>query len=396
MPTRQPPYPNVTIPPDRADGSSSFVHRALILTARIGRWPSPVLLPVLLALMALASWPWGDLRGAVALAYACLTAGDWLLLALLPRAARSWGPVTPSLLGLALVRFLLFLSIGLLGQSAGHGATAVVLNLALAAVAAYATWVEPFHITLTHQTLTHPALKATPPVRALHISDIHFEGQSPRERRLIEQVRTQQPDLVFLTGDYLNLSSVYDPVAQDGALHLLAQFEARQGIFAVTGSPPVDVPSVVPGIFAGLPIRWLDDEAVPVAIHGARFWVLGVRHTYDEPRDIQALTRLVASTPQVSVRILLYHTPDLMPVAASLGIDLYLCGHTHGGQIRLPLYGALATSSRWGKRYEHGRYREGRTTLYVSRGLGVEGLGAPRARFLAPPEIIAWRIGPGE
>jgi len=185
-------------------------------------------------------------------------------------------------------------------------------------------------------------------------------------------------------------------VAQDGARHLLAQFEARQGIFAVTGSPPVDVPSVVPGIFAGLPIRWLDDEAVPVAIHGARLWVLGVRHTYDEPRDIQALTRLVASTPQDSVRILLYHTPDLMPVAASLGIDLYLCGHTHGGQIRLPLYGALATSSRWGKRYEHGRYREGRTTLYVSRGLGVEGLGAPRARFLAPPEIIAWRIGPGE
>ncbi len=127
-------------------------------------------------------------------------------------------------------------------------------------------------------------------------------------------------------------------------------------------------------------------------VNGARLWLLGVRHTYDEPRDTRALTHLVTSTPADGVRILLYHTgPDAG--RSPLDIDLYPCGHTHGGQIRLPFYGALATSSRWGKRYEHGRYREGRTTLYVSRGLGVEGLGAPRARFLAPPEIITWHIG---
>lgn len=393
MPHRRPPYPNVVIPPDRADGSSSFVHRALILTAWIGRWPSLVILSLLAALTALAAWPWKAMRGQMALAFACFLAGDWLLLTLLPQAARSWGPVTPSLLGLALVRCPIFLVPGVLGQSTGYWLTAIILNLALTAVAAYATWVEPFHIVTTRQTLTHAGLEVTSPIRALHISDIHFEGQSPREDRLIVHVGLHQPDLIFLTGDYLNLSSVYDPGAQEGARRLLGRLEARHGVYAVTGSPPVDVPSIVPGIFDGLPIRWLDDEAVPVEVNGTRLWVLGVRHTYDEPRDARALTRLVAETPTDGARILLYHTPDLMPVAASLGIDLYLCGHTHGGQIRLPLYGALATSSRWGKRYEHGRYREGRTTLYVSRGLGVEGLGAPRARFLAPPEIIAWHIG---
>jgi predicted MPP superfamily phosphohydrolase len=72
--------------------------------------------------------------------------------------------------------------------------------------------------------------------------------------------------------------------------------------------------------------------------------------------------------------------------------DLYLCGHTHGGQIRLPLFGALITSSDFWKRYEMGRYEEGHTTLYVSRGLGMEGMGAPRARFLAPPEIVLWTL----
>jgi hypothetical protein len=89
---------------------------------------------------------------------------------------------------------------------------------------------------------------------------------------------------------------------------------------------------------------------------------------------------------------LLYHTPDLMPHAARLGVTLYLAGHTHGGQLRLPIYGAMATSSRWGKRYEMGRYQEHKTILYVNRGIGMEGLGAPRARFLAPPEVVLWEL----
>ena len=85
-----------------------------------------------------------------------------------------------------------------------------------------------------------------------------------------------------------------------------------------------------------------------------------------------------------------------MPDAVETGVDLYLAGHTHGGQLRLPLFGALVTSSDFWKRYEAGRYREGQTTLYVSRGLGMEGLGAPRARFLAPPEIVVWDLHPGQ
>jgi len=83
-----------------------------------------------------------------------------------------------------------------------------------------------------------------------------------------------------------------------------------------------------------------------------------------------------------------------MPEAVELGVNLYLCGHTHGGQISLPLYGALATSSKYGKRYEAGLYQQQHTRLYVSRGLGVEGMGAPRARFCSPPEVILWTLEP--
>jgi predicted MPP superfamily phosphohydrolase len=89
----------------------------------------------------------------------------------------------------------------------------------------------------------------------------------------------------------------------------------------------------------------------------------------------------------------LYHTPDLAPVAAAQGVDLQLSGHTHGGQVRLPFFGALFTSSLYGKKFEAGRYQVGALTLYVSRGIGLEGKGAPRARFLCPPEMILWEIG---
>jgi predicted MPP superfamily phosphohydrolase len=85
-----------------------------------------------------------------------------------------------------------------------------------------------------------------------------------------------------------------------------------------------------------------------------------------------------------------------MPQAVAHGLNLYLCGHTHGGQVRLPIYGALLTSSQLGKRYEMGHYREDDTHLYVSRGLGLEGLSAPRVRFLCPPEMTLVTLRPAD
>ncbi|MBE0695350.1 MAG: hypothetical protein IH586_00335, partial [Anaerolineaceae bacterium] len=105
-------------------------------------------------------------------------------------------------------------------------------------------------------------------------------------------------------------------------------------------------------------------------------------------RDPSTLRRLAADIQPDAFTLLLYHPPDLIYEASLVGIDLYLCGHTHGGQIRMPLYGAIVTASAFGKQFEAGKYQLGPTVLYVSRGLGMEGGFAPRARFLAPPEIV--------
>ena len=389
---KTPEYP--TIPPDRADGRSSFVHLALIVTGKLGQIAPLKLLPAWAALAAIAGWPWQTTLRLPAIGIsAAFIAIDWTMLGLLPAKRRSWGPVTPSLLGLTLVRTLLSWTGALLVPNGAGLAIVAILHTLLSAIAIYATWIEPFRLGVTQQTYHLPQWdESTPPLRMLHISDLHFEGPSPREDALMAQVAALAPDLILLTGDYLNLSSVYDPDAQAGARDLLARLHAPLGVYAITGSPVVDIAGIVPEIFAGLDIRWLDDEAHTIQHGELALHLLGIRTTYDEARDAAALQRLMQTGPRDALTVLLYHTPDLMPEAAKLGVQLYLCGHTHGGQLRLPFYGALATSSRWGKKYEMGLYREGNATLYVSRGLGVEGLGAPRARFLAVPEIILWTL----
>ena len=96
------------------------------------------------------------------------------------------------------------------------------------------------------------------------------------------------------------------------------------------------------------------------------------------------------------LRVLLYHTPDLAPQAAAEGVDLYLCGHTHGGQIRLPGLGALLTASRFGNRYALGLQRlPNGGYIYTTSGTGFEGLGLPRLRVLDPPEVAVFAVTVG-
>jgi uncharacterized protein len=177
----------------------------------------------------------------------------------------------------------------------------------------------------------------------------------------------------------------------------LSQMSAPYGIYATLGSPPVDLREEVVPIFSGLPIRLMrhDWEQVDLG-DGRSLTLLGMDCTHHLPTDRAQLEALTAVAPNNTPQILLYHSPELMPEAVEHGLSLYLCGHTHGGQVRLPLIGPLLTSSQLGRKYVMGLYRHGRTRLYVSRGVGLEGLSAPRIRFMAPPEVTLITLMPTE
>jgi hypothetical protein len=359
----------------------------LRLLDAIQNLPAPVFAAALFALAVLptrAQWPHTFLLWAFML-------GDWALLAALPRFGKSFGPAKPPAMALAILR----LPFALLPPLA-----AVLLQMTGTALVVYGFWIEPHRVRLTRQTLRSAKLNSGPPLRVLHLGDLHIERITGRERQLIDLVKTLDVDLILFSGDFLNLSYLRDPAAWEAVRWVMGQLSAPRGVFAVTGSPAVDLPDVVPQLLDGLPLRWLHDERVTVAHNGHAVDIVGLNCTHkpfvDGPRLVSVLEQDREGLRDLrgleSFTILLYHTPDLAPEAAEAGIDLQLSGHTHGGQVRLPLYGALITASLYGKAVEAGRRRIGGMTLYVTRGIGMEGKGAPRVRFLCPPEIILWEL----
>lgn len=365
------------------------LHRALLFTQRPSRIPLIVIPALLLIPAALVAGAWRSLG--LGFGFYLFTLFDLLMLSALPRLGRSYGPPQPPLFGLVGLRLALALLLSP-WLSACSGVLAGLTQFGLTVAATYACWIEPARLQLTQIHVRSTRLNGAAPLRLLHISDIHLERVTPREQRLLALVERLAPDLILVTGDYLNISYTQDPMAQSQVRALLGQLHAPWGVYAVSGSPLVDWPEVVEALLNDQELIWLQDGMIELEVKGHRLHIAGVTCTDDRHDDAKRLRHLLNDRPADAFTLLLYHTPDVMPAAVEARVDLYLAGHTHGGQLRLPLFGALITASAYGKRYEMGLYREGDTTLYVSRGLGMEGMGAPRARFLCPPEVTLFTL----
>ena len=385
-----------------------LLHHILVAGDRVARLPSPVLFLVVMAFAGSAGWVWTKASHSptpgyvVGMSLAVFAICDWAMLAWLPRTGRSFGPVGLTLIALAVVRWALFAATAFIPATPElpywTAALAVLGNLALTGNVLDSLWAEPFRLDVTRIEIRSPHLAGCPPIRVLHLSDLHVERITARERRLLELVEELRPDLIVFTGDFLNLSFLDDARAQSDCRELLSRLRAPLGVYAINGSPSVDRPHVVSQVLDGLNIRHLDNRAEPLKLSPEdepALALIGITSTNDAVRDGETLRQVMTSVPNnplTPFTLLLYHSPDLMPQAARAGVDLFLAGHTHGGQIRLPLVGAIVTSSKYWKRYEMGLYAEGNTRLYVSRGIGMEGLGAPRARFFCPPEIALFEL----
>jgi predicted MPP superfamily phosphohydrolase len=338
----------------------------------------------------------------LALLLFCL--GDWGLLQALPRLRLSFSKdISLCLIASLALRLFFFLSLIVAALPArwlkrrqsthirGPVVLFVAVNLAFSAVQVDAYVVEPLLVTTTELTLASADLDPNaPPVRVVHLTDTHIERNSYRERTVIDEVNGLQPDIVVFTGDYINTSYFDDATAHEHFRQFVAQIEAPYGVYATRGTVEPST-NYMARLIEGTEIVWLEQEAMTVNVRGQRVTLIGVNCDHNA-KDAARLDRAMASVPEDAFTLLLFHSPDLIHGAAAHGINLYLGGHTHGGQLRLPFYGALVTMSKYGKRYEAGLFHEGGTTMYISRGIGFEGYGMPRARFLCPPEIVSVKL----
>jgi predicted MPP superfamily phosphohydrolase len=334
--------------------------------------------------------------------------GDWALLRALPHLRLSFSSqiIAPLLasIGLRLTMLWCLMAASLLAlwrgrrrgipiNTRGIAILFLVTNLAFSAVQIHAYVVEPLWVDTTQVSLRFADLgPGTSSVRVVHLSDTHIERNSYREASIVQKVNALGPDIIVLTGDYLNLSRLQDPVSAEHFGQFVSQLRAPYGIYAVRGSVEPTLESMQ-WLIEGTEIIWLEQEAQTVAVRGQKLTLIGVACSHRRDMDAARLDEAMGNVPSDAFTLLLYHSPDLIAEAAEYGIDLYLGGHTHGGQLCLPFYGAIVTGSSYGKQYEAGLYQRDDTTMYISRGIGFEGGGMPRARFLSRPEIVSLELG---
>jgi predicted MPP superfamily phosphohydrolase len=257
----------------------------------------------------------------------------------------------------------------------------------------YAQCFEPYWLEVT----THRALVEGlgGELRVVHLSDLHMDEDTESwAEDVLEAVSGAQPDLILLTGDYIN-SRVYAGKLT-GFLQRLLDIAGEGRVFAVTGNFEACTGISSDITDAGVPL--LDGVVVTHTRRSAALQIAGIG--FHDFRTSEDLLREVAAQLDPSVpSVLLHHMPDLAESEGIQAFDWVFCGHTHGGQVRLPFYGALITLSRHGKKYEAGLYDlGGKTQMYVSRGLGTEP--TPRilrVRFLCRPEVAVFDLhGGGE
>jgi len=238
-------------------------------------------------------------------------------------------------------------------------------------------WLEPHGVRIEQLTLATG--QPGRPVRVVQVSDLHLGDAGSYFLKIADLVAAQQPDLIVLTGDYLE-----EERNIRGVLDFLRQLRAPQGIFAVQGN--WEYWSRLEGEnlrrhFHNAGVRLLINERFDLAVNGQELSVLGL----DYPSASDQLRQLQQQADPARFNLLLSHVPAFAHEHLDLRIGLILCGHTHGGQVRLPALPPLYLP-RFSGRFVSGLYHVGQhhTPLYVNRGIGTSVL---PVRFNCRPEI---------
>ena len=254
------------------------------------------------------------------------------------------------------------------------------------ALCTWSLWLEPDSLVVRTYQIPLPGWPAElDGLRIAALSDLHigspFVGLNKLKRVVTETNRTR-PDVTVLLGDYVirGVAGGHfvepEPIARE--LQLL---DPPLGTFAVLGNHDrwYDA-SRVSAAFASRGIQLLENRAARIRWHRGEFWLAGLQDLWSGRPDVAGT---LASVPAGAALICMTHNPDLFPSIPSV-VNLTLAGHTHGGQVNLPLIGAPIVPSRYGDRFVAGLIEQGGRRLFVTTGIGTSVL---PVRFRVPPEI---------
>jgi predicted MPP superfamily phosphohydrolase len=220
------------------------------------------------------------------------------------------------------------------------------------------------------------------------VSDLHVhppDGLMPFLEEVVDLVNRMAPDIVVLTGDYLN-----HPRHLRAAAELHGRLKAPLGVYAVLGNHDHwTSPKRIASALQKQGIVMLAGQRRVFARGGRRLVLAGTDAPWDRRNPDW---RTLLQSHSADCVILVSHSPDIAPDAARHGANLVLSGHNHGGQVRLPLVGPLVVPSRLGHRFCDGFHEVSPScVINVSRGIGC---GTFPMRVLCPPEVVLLRLYP--
>lgn len=222
--------------------------------------------------------------------------------------------------------------------------------------------------------------------RIAFLTDTHVAGFVRRSfyREIVAQVNRFEPDLILLGGDFVTWNRDIALMAET----LLSGLQSRDGVLSVLGNHDYWAgEDEVKAAMTAKGVRFIINSSTTVRRKGAELRVVGIDEVYRGEPDVEAAFANVTRGPRIGIT----HHPDLIDQVEDRRIDLLLCGHTHGGQIRFPFFGAVVVPSKYEDRYASGFHRVGGVLMYVSRGIGA----IPPIRILCRPEIATFVLRQG-
>ena len=265
------------------------------------------------------------------------------------------------------------------------GVATAVLAVALM-LAVWGCWLEPASLRTREYALELPQWPAAcSGVRVVALADLHvgspWNGLA-NLRRVVERTNAAHADLVLLLGDFV-IHGVRGGafVPPEEIAPELARLAAPLGVYAVLGNHDwwFDGARTRRALEAErIPV--LDERAIPLARGECVFWLAGVGDFWETAHDVG---RALATVPEDAPLLVATHNPDVFPDIPPR-VSLTLAGHTHGGQVWLPLVGRPIVPSRYGERFAIGSIVEAGRHLFVTPGIGTS---IVPVRFLVPPEV---------
>jgi predicted MPP superfamily phosphohydrolase len=222
------------------------------------------------------------------------------------------------------------------------------------------------------------------------ISDLHVGSpyiNAKKVERVVATTNNAQPDMIVILGDFVIQDVVGGKFVEPEAIAAsLKDLHAPLGVFAVLGNHDWWLDGLrVQRALEAVGIRVLENDVQEVRRDGQSIWLAGVGDVWTGHAEIQSTLRKIPERQNI---IVLTHNPDIFPELPAT-VSLTLAGHTHGGQVNLPLLGRLQVPSRFGQRYAAGLIKEGSKQLFVTTGVGSSLI---PVRFRVPPEIAILKI----